>query len=75
MCVRPWAPPPLVVGEGDALGGHLEVDHGGGGQGVGGQGPGGGLLHRLDPRQGLHLHGAQEPHVTGWGVTEAEEQV
>ena len=42
------------------------MDHGGGGQGVGAQGPAGGLLHRLDPRQGLHLHGAQEPHVTGW---------
>ncbi len=39
---------PLVVSEGDSLGGHLEVDYGGGWWRVGAQGHTGGFLHRLD---------------------------
>lgn len=56
---------PLVVGEGDSLRGHFEVDHGGHWWRVGTQSHGGGLLHRLDTCQGLHFHGAQVPNVTG----------
>lgn len=54
---------PLVVGEGDSLGGDLEVDDGGGRGRVGAQRHGGGLLHGLDASQRLHLHGAQVPDV------------
>lgn len=39
---------PLVVGEGDSLGGHFEVDYGRGRGRVGAQSHGGGFLHRLD---------------------------
>lgn len=39
---------PLVVGEGDSLGGHFEVDYGRGRWRVGAQSHGGGFLHRLD---------------------------
>lgn len=39
---------PLVVSEGDSLGGHLEVDYSGGWCGVGVQSHTGGFLHRLD---------------------------
>lgn len=56
---------PLVVGEGDSLRGHFEVDHGGHGGRVGTQSHGGGLLHRLDACQGLHFHRGQVPNVTG----------
>lgn len=38
---------PLVVCEGDSLGGNLEVDHGGGWRRVQVQGHSGGFLHRL----------------------------
>jgi len=66
-CVRLWYPLPLVVGEGDPLGGHLEVDDSGGRGRVGAQRHAGGFLHRLDAGQRLHLHGAQVPHVAGCG--------
>lgn len=56
---------PLVVGEGDSLGGHFEVDYGRGRWRVGAQSHGGGFLHRLDAGEWLHLHRAQVPHVTG----------
>lgn len=39
---------PLVVGEGDSLRGHFEVDYGRGRWRVGAQSHGGGFLHRLD---------------------------
>lgn len=56
---------PLVIGEGDSLRGHFEVDHGRHGWRVGTQSHGGGLLHRLDACQGLHFHRAQVPNITG----------
>lgn len=56
---------PLVVGEGDSLRGHFEVNHSGHGWRVGTQGHAGSLLHRLDACQGLHFHRAQVPNVTG----------
>lgn len=64
---------PLVVGEGDSLGGDFEVDDGGGRRRVGAQRHGGGLLHRLDAGQRLHLHRAQVPHVAGCGRTPTPE--
>lgn len=42
---------PLVVGEGNSLRGHLEVDYSGGWRRVGAQSHTGGFLHRLDARQ------------------------
>ena len=43
-----WYSLPLVVSEGDSLGGHLEVDDSGGRWRVGAQSHTGGFLHRLD---------------------------
>lgn len=45
-----WYSLPLVVCEGDSLGGHLEVDYSGGWWRVGTQSHTGGFLHRLDAR-------------------------
>lgn len=42
---------PLVVSEGDSLGGHLEVDYGGGRWRAGAQSHAGGFLHCLDARK------------------------
>lgn len=55
---------PLVIGERDALWGHFEVHYSGGGQRLGAEQIRGGFLHSVVPRQRLHLHRAQEPHVT-----------
>ncbi len=62
----------LIVGERDSLRGHFEVYYGGGRERVGSQDLRGGLLHCLIPRQRLHLHRAQEPHVTGWKTRDHE---
>lgn len=62
----------LVVGERDSLRGHFEVHYGGGRERVDAQDLSGGLLHRLKPRQRLHLHRTQEPHVTGWKTGDHE---
>lgn len=43
-----WYSLPLVVSEGDSLGGHFEVDYSGGRWRVGAQSHAGGFLHRLD---------------------------
>lgn len=46
-----WDSLPLVVREGDSLGGHFEVDYSGGWRRVGAQSHAGGFLHRLDACQ------------------------
>lgn len=59
---------PLDVGQGDALLGDFEVDHGGCGEDVCLQGGRDGLLHGQGSAQGLHAHRAQVQGVAAWGL-------
>lgn len=60
---------PLVVGERDALRGHLEVNDGGGRRRSGSQGLGYGFGHCLGARQGLHVHRVDVENVARWRET------
>ena len=57
--------PALAVRQGDPLGRHLELDHGGRGPRAPAHGGVRCLGDGLGPRQGLGLHGVQVQHVTG----------
>lgn len=58
--------PALAVCQGDPLGGHLELDHRGGGPRAPAQGGVRCLGDGLGPRERLGLHGVQVQDVTGW---------
>lgn len=57
---------PLIVREGDALGGHLEVDDSGTGQWLGRQRLADGFGNGLGACQGLHLHRVNVQNVACW---------
>ena len=57
---------PLIVGEGDALGGHLKVDDGGTGLWLGRQRLADGFGDGLGASQGLHIHGVNVQNVACW---------
>lgn len=59
---------PLDVGQGDALLGDFEVDHGGRGEDIPLQGGRDGLLHSQGSAQGLHAHRAQIQGMATWGA-------
>lgn len=57
---------PLIVREGDALGGHLEVDDSGTGQWLGRQRLADGFGNGLGAGEGLHLHRINVQNVACW---------